>query len=392
MFAHDALRRSEYKITAECHLLFCNGQCIFNLNMGKNDTSVRERLGNEAWDILIQKSDDGTISAQHMKDISRAFKHQKIGGNHSRRVTEQKVMCDGFEMREILSDWWQEELYGLDQTEALGKLSAVLSNPEVNLPAIASKLRPCSSTDPWDTILGTGILENEPLLKQNMKDIFESLQDPESAASKTPEEAYKMIDIYFKEMVKSKNKSTLQVEQVERETESSFQLPDVKKFVLGEGTLNTKRLKRVEKSRLKLLIMQILENPDNKRRVRQVVSQYKTDISAYEELEEIIKLQETEKELEEIIKLQETEKEAAEEKRKLELKKEQEEKEALRAEKEALQAAMEKRKPTVPSSFLWQASVPEGGGDSGNTGPDERPEDVESNRSSELKKRHQRCM
>ena len=133
--------------------------------MGKNDDSVREALGKEAWDLLIEKTEDGSINSQHMKDISRAL-HPRIGGNHLRRVNEQKVICDGSEIREILGDWWDEELYKLDQAEALGKISDILRNPEVNLPSIASKLRSRSDANPLDTILRTGILENEPLLEE----------------------------------------------------------------------------------------------------------------------------------------------------------------------------------------------------------------------------------
>ena len=130
-----------------------------------NNKSVRERLGKEAWDILIEKSEDGTISDKHMKDISREL-GERIGGNHSRRVNERKAVCDGSEMREILSDWWEEELYKLHQTEALGKISDILSSLEVKLPSIAFKLRPCSDRNPLDAVLGKGILEKEPLLKQ----------------------------------------------------------------------------------------------------------------------------------------------------------------------------------------------------------------------------------
>ena len=252
-----------------------------------NNKSVRERLGKEAWDILIEKSDDGTISDKHMKDISREL-GERIGGNHSRRVNERKAVCDGSEMREILSDWWEEELYKLHQTEALGKISDILRKPEVNLPSVAFKLRPWSGTDPLDAILGTGILENEPRLEQKMKKILESMEDSASAGYPTPKEAYDAIDFYFAVTVKnfkSNNLNVLQfIEQVEHETESSFQLENVKQFILGEGTLNTERLQKVETSRLKLLIMQILEEPSNKRRVRQMVSQYKKDIATYMEL------------------------------------------------------------------------------------------------------------
>ena len=53
--------------------------CVSNWNMGKHDDSVRGALGKEAWDILIEKTEDGSIGSQHMKDISRAL-HPRIGG------------------------------------------------------------------------------------------------------------------------------------------------------------------------------------------------------------------------------------------------------------------------------------------------------------------------
>ena len=112
--------------------------------MGKNDYLVKERLGQKAWEILIEKTKDGTITSQHMKDLSQ-FLDSTVGGNHSRRVNDQKKSCDDFEMREILSDWWDQKLYKLDQRQALNKISDILNSPEVNLPSVASKLSPGSS-------------------------------------------------------------------------------------------------------------------------------------------------------------------------------------------------------------------------------------------------------
>ena len=263
--------------------------------MGKNDNNVRKALGKEAWDILIEKTKEGGIGSQHMKDVSLAL-HPIVGGNHRRRVDELKVMCDDHELREILADWWDQELHGLNQTEALRKISDILSSPEVNLPYIASSLRHCLDFNISDTILKyiTEMSENEPLLsedhRQRIKEIVESIQDPESSASKSPEEAYKLIELNFKlvmENFRSNNRIALQiVEQVEDETASSFQLPMVKKFVFGDQTVckRDKKMQEVKDSRLKLLIMQILENLNNKRRVSQVISEFNMHIAAYEEL------------------------------------------------------------------------------------------------------------
>ena len=253
--------------------------------MGKNDNNVRKALGKEAWDILIEKTKDGGIGSQQMKDVSLAL-HPNVGGNHLRRVDELKVMCDDRELREILGDWWAQELHKLNQTEALRKISDILSSPEVNLPYIASSLRQSFDMNISDTILKyiTEMSENEPLLsedhRQRIKEIVESIQDPKSTASKTPEEAYKLIEFNFKlvlENFKSNNQIALQiVEQVEDETVSSFQLPMVKKFVFGDQTVcnSDKKMQEVKDSRLKLLIMQILESLNNKRRVGQLISEF----------------------------------------------------------------------------------------------------------------------
>ena len=302
--------------------------------MGKNDNNVKEALGKEAWDILIEKTKEGGIGSQHMKDISQAL-HRIVGGNHIRRVDDAKVMCDDHELREILGDWWEQELYGLNQTEALRKISDILSSPEVNLPCIASSLRHFFVRNISDTILKcmTDMSEKEPLLseghRQRIKEILESIQDSESTASKTPEEAYKLIEFNFKtvlEKFKSNNQIDHQIiEQVEDETLSSFQLETVKKFVSGDSSQQSttetetvdnrdKKMQDVKDSRLKLLILQILANLKNERRVRQVISEFNTHSASYEEWEENIILQ-------------------------IKAKVDQEEKEALRAEKEAAEEA-----------------------------------------------------
>ena len=313
--------------------------------MGKNDNNVRKALGIEAWDILIEKTKEGGIGSQHMKDISQAL-HRIVGGNHLRRVDEAKVMCDDHELREILGDWWEQELYGLNQTEALRKISAILSSREVNLPCIASSLRHCFDQNISDTILKcmTDMSEKEPLLSeghiQRIKEILESIQ--ESTGSKTLEEAYKLIEFNFKtvlEKFKSNNQIDHQIiEQVEDETLSSFQLETVKKFVSGDSSQQSttetvdnrdKKMQDVKDSRLKLLILQILANLKNERRVRQVISEFNTQIASYEEWEKNIILR-------------------------IKAKVDQEEKEAPRAEKDA---AEEARKSAEEARIIAEETI-----------------------------------
>ena len=90
--------------------------------MGRNDEPVKAKLGRENWDILMGAAMESKINSQHMKDISQAL-HPSIGGSHLRRVNELRRLCDDSEFREILSDWWNEELYSLDHLDALRTLS-----------------------------------------------------------------------------------------------------------------------------------------------------------------------------------------------------------------------------------------------------------------------------
>ena len=88
------------------------------------------------------------------------------------------------------------------------------------------------------------------------------------------------------------------MEYVQKHTESSFQLPKVKEFVLGEGPIVNesevirKRLKEVVDARLKLLIMELLENPQKKRKVGQAIAEFKKDVLAYDKMEKNIILDE----------------------------------------------------------------------------------------------------
>ena len=218
---------TRYKIQATSQTK--KGNFFVSLIMGKNDNNVKKTLGEPAWDTLVARAADGSIDSQHMKDLSQQL-HPNIGGKHFRRVNDEKVKCDDSELRHILSDWWDQELYKLNQEVALKKICEILRSQEVNLPSIAATLKPHSETNTLDTILGpiTQMLEHEPDLALRIKEICESFKDPGSTAPKTPEEAYQCINFYFKEM--RKNKSLLQnIEQLESDTMDSFQSSHVKK-------------------------------------------------------------------------------------------------------------------------------------------------------------------
>ena len=130
------------------------------------------------------------------------------------------------------------------------------------------------------------------------------------------------------------------IKQVEDNTGDSFQISKVKMFLFEEQTgqgQNMKehvrnRLAEAKDSRLKLLIMQILRNPEDKRRVRQVISEFKTHLDAFGEIEENFNLQEKEKELRQQLKVSEEM-----------LRREREEKAALQREYDRMRAEFETR-------------------------------------------------
>ena len=265
---------------------------------------MKDRLGSEAWNILIEETQKGSITSQHMKDISRAF-GSTVGGNHARRTNDQKVNCDDHELREILSDWWVAELFDLSPENALKRICEILKSSEVNLPAIASKLMSSSIKNPQDVILAAveEIAPDLPSLTKRIKKIFESIQEQELRAVQTAEdaaEAYKHIDQQFEVIVKlfkqNGDYASYTIGEVEDRVAGSFDIKVVKKFLLKEQVVQiqdlTTQMEVVKDSRLKLLIIQILLNPDNGRRVRQVVSAYNAHSDAYDLLEESFKLQE----------------------------------------------------------------------------------------------------
>ena len=103
------------------------------------DAQVFQKLGKEAVDCILDIVQCGVISSQHMKDISSQL-HPHVLGNHLRR-TESGTACDESELRHILGDWFNQELYDLDQQTALAKLISILRGPSVSLPSVGKRLQ-----------------------------------------------------------------------------------------------------------------------------------------------------------------------------------------------------------------------------------------------------------
>ena len=49
--------------------------------MGIHDFRVISKLGQKAWDALLEEVNNGTINAEHMKDIASAL-HKRVGAKH----------------------------------------------------------------------------------------------------------------------------------------------------------------------------------------------------------------------------------------------------------------------------------------------------------------------
>ena len=107
--------------------------------MGLYDADVIKKLGKEAYNYILDRVRCGVISGQNMKDISGQL-HPHILGNHLRRVESGRV-SDEAEFRQILSDWFNQELYNLDQKTALLRLISILKDCSVGLPAEGKKLK-----------------------------------------------------------------------------------------------------------------------------------------------------------------------------------------------------------------------------------------------------------
>ena len=107
--------------------------------MAFHDTEVKQKLGEDVRSAILSSAEDGTISANIMQDIAYKL-HRSIGGNHKIRVACGEP-CDKTEMRHILGDWWEKELFQLTSREALQRLVAIFEDPDVDLRPLAMQLR-----------------------------------------------------------------------------------------------------------------------------------------------------------------------------------------------------------------------------------------------------------
>ena len=76
--------------------------------MSPDERSVKDLIGEEAWNKIINAASSGSIEGQQMSQIAWALptdrKKDKVGGDHKRRI-DKGNSPDEAEMRQILVDW-----------------------------------------------------------------------------------------------------------------------------------------------------------------------------------------------------------------------------------------------------------------------------------------------
>ena len=112
---------------------------------------VENLLGKECITKLVNHVKGGRMSAdqlkcfvQHLGELSNTDPEAPniLYGNHTRRMSQNKDRPFDIELREILSDWWGENLFEMTQSQALDILVRALSQPEVSAHELAVQLYP----------------------------------------------------------------------------------------------------------------------------------------------------------------------------------------------------------------------------------------------------------
>ena len=91
--------------------------------MAIHDEEVARILGIQATTLILNWVKTGVIDAQKMEDFAQLL-HPEVGGDHRR---QRGLMCSGgeAEMRFILSDWYNKEMFEMDRLTAVKKLIAI---------------------------------------------------------------------------------------------------------------------------------------------------------------------------------------------------------------------------------------------------------------------------
>merc|ERR1712226_698748 len=101
--------------------------------MGKYDSEARGKLGEEVWTLLLEQVVGGGIGVQTIEDIATALGRKVLGPHLGRMELAGRRVNLEAEVRSVLSDWWNNEMYDMDQSEALEKLVVIFESASIDM-------------------------------------------------------------------------------------------------------------------------------------------------------------------------------------------------------------------------------------------------------------------
>ena len=98
---------------------------------------VKRKLGEGVVKEMTESCDAETFPSEKLSSFAlRLCENSVVYGNHERRKKDGAV-----ELKAILCDWWNEELFEMTTDAALERLVNVLEHPDVNVKPLAAKIK-----------------------------------------------------------------------------------------------------------------------------------------------------------------------------------------------------------------------------------------------------------
>ena len=92
---------------------------------------VERLLGRDTLARILNYVISGNLSDQKIKDFAQRLgsdpESNILFGNHTTRVGRDRERGKGEEVREVLSDWWNQELHAMTKEDAIGRLVEVFT-------------------------------------------------------------------------------------------------------------------------------------------------------------------------------------------------------------------------------------------------------------------------
>merc|ERR1719237_800208 len=112
--------------------------------MDANAKSVKMKIGDDRWNMIMGSVDSGTLDAQKMHDFAFGL-GTIVGGNHKRRVGGERMRSDRSEMARIFGDWrelaeQQDDFDDLPAQDVAQKLIDLFKSDDIRLNSLARKL------------------------------------------------------------------------------------------------------------------------------------------------------------------------------------------------------------------------------------------------------------